>query len=261
MKQQQIATKLNLKIKYICFFMVTLLLWVTIPAFSASPRWEADIEGGIVIPGYNDVQIPNNTGTRFSIKNDLQIEKKAYYRLRLTWKISDRHALSLLYAPLSLDANGTLKDAVDFEGVRFPANSTVDALYRFNSYRLTYRYQLINRPKLHLWIGFTAKIRDAEIKLTGETLASSKTNVGFVPLLHLSGEWLWNSRLGLLFEMDALAAKQGRAEDVSLALRYRLADAFDFKVGGRIVEGGADVESVYNFALISYLYAGILIRF
>ncbi|MGD2086736.1 MAG: hypothetical protein PVH61_11165 [Candidatus Aminicenantes bacterium] len=230
--------------------------------WAAAGKWSVDMEGGMVFPGYNDVQIPNDeTGTRFSLKNDLDIEEKAYYRLRLTYRLGKKHALSLLYAPLSLKAAGILEAPVNFEGVRFDSGSSVNALYRFNSYRLTYRYQLVSKPKLNFWIGFTAKIRDAEVKLETDMRESSKTNVGFVPLLHVSLQWNWGKSLGFLFEADALAAKQGRAEDVAAAIFYRLGRNVKLKFGYRFVEGGADVDEVYNFALINYFYGGVIFNF
>ncbi|MCU0276403.1 MAG: hypothetical protein MUF02_06065, partial [Acidobacteria bacterium] len=183
-----------------------------------SQRWTAELEGGGVFSGYNDARIPNVGGTLFSLSEDLDIAAKAYYRLRLSYAISRRHELSLLYAPLTLKAAGTLPAAVSFTGVQFPQGSDVDGIYTFNSYRLTYRYRLLDKPRLRLDIGFTAKVRDAEIALAAPGLAASKTNVGFVPLLHLRLAWDWGARLGLLLEADAAAARQGRAEDVLLAL-------------------------------------------
>ena len=66
---------------------------------------------------------------------------------------------------------------------------------------------------------------------------------------------------GLLLEADAAAAKQGRAEDVSVAVYYRPGRGLGLKAGCRIVEGGADVDEVYTFALISYVYGGIFFSF
>ena len=230
--------------------------------WASAGKWSVDVEAGMVIPGYNDVQIPNDdTGTRFSLKNDLDIEQKAYYRLRLNYRLGKKHALSLLYAPLSLDAAGILEAPVNFEGVHFDSGSAVNALYRFNSYRLTYKYRLISKSKLNFWIGFTAKIRDAEVKLEADTRESSKTNVGFVPLLHVSLRWNWGKSLGFLFEADALAAKQGRAEDVAAAIFYRLGKNVKLKFGYRFVEGGANVDEVYNFAMINYFYGGLIFNF
>ncbi len=60
---------------------------------------------------------------------------------------------------------------------------------------------------------------------------------------------------------DALAAPQGRAEDVLLALQLRLNEGLMLKAGYRILEGGANVEEVYNFALIHFIIAGATYRF
>jgi len=226
------------------------------------PGWTIDLEGGLVVPGYNDVQIPNDdTATRFSLKDDAGIDNKAYYRLRLSYRLSRRHELSLLYAPLSVNASGILNSPVIFQDTRFEAGTEVSGLYRFNSYRLTYRYRLVDRRSLNMWIGFTAKIRDAEIKIQSDNQVSSKSNVGFVPLLHFYMDWKWGSRWGMVLEADALAAKQGRAEDVSAAVYYRLKQNIRLKMGYRFVEGGSDGDEVYNFAWINYFSAGMVLEF
>jgi len=224
-------------------------------------RWSAELEGGAVFSGYNEARIPNAGGTLFSLSEDLDIAAKAYYRLRLSYAISRRHELSLLYAPLTLKAAGRLPAAVSFTGVLFPQGSDVDGIYTFNSYRFTYRYRLVDKARLRLDIGFTAKIRDAEIALAAPGLDASKTNVGFVPLLHLRLAWDWNRKLGLLLEADGAAAKQGRAEDVLLALNWRLSPRAQLRCGYRFVEGGADVDEVYNFAWIHYIAVGLALAF
>ena len=224
-------------------------------------RWTAELEGGAVFSGYNEARIPNVGGTLVSLSEDLDIAAKAYFRFRLSYAISRRHELSLLYAPLTLRAAGTLPTAVNFTGVLFPQGAAVDGVYTFNSYRLTYRYRLVDKPRLRLDIGFTAKVRDAEIALESAALAASKTNVGFVPLLHLRLAWDWSGRLGLLLEADGAAAKQGRAEDVLLALNWRLSPRTQLRLGYRFVEGGADVDEVYNFAWIHYIAAGLAFNF
>ena len=224
-------------------------------------RWTADLEGGAVFSGYNEARIPNAGGTLLSLSEDLDIAAKAYFRLRLSYAVSRRHELSLLYAPLTLTASGRLPAAVNFEGVLFPEGAAVDGIYTFNSYRLTYRYRLLDKPRLRLDIGLTAKIRDAEIALASTALSASKTNVGFVPLLHVRLDWDWTGTLGLLCEIDAAAAKQGRAEDVLLALTWKVSSQLRLRLGYRFVEGGADVDEVYNFAWIHYLAAGLAFVF
>jgi hypothetical protein len=223
--------------------------------------WRFDFENGAAFNGYNDVGIPKSTGTRFSLTERFDVKPVYFFRLRLTWRIGGRHAVSALFAPLSFKASGRSDMPIRFNGTDFPLGAEVDALYRFNSYRLTYRYDLIDAGPWKVGIGFTAKIRDAAIRLDAGAIESGKTNVGFVPLLHFRVEHQFSSRIGALLEGDALAAKQGRAEDVLLALLYRLSQAVTLKAGYRIVEGGANVEEVYNFALIHYASLGILIDF
>ena len=250
-----------MKILKLVILFVLFLAMAVIGDPGKSNRWTAEMEGGAVFSGYNDARIPNAGGTLFSLSEDLDIKAKAYYRLRISYAISRRHELSLLYAPLTLKAAGRLPTAVNFTGVLFPKDTSVDGTYTFNSYRLTYRYRLLDKPRLRLDIGFTAKIRDAEIALASPSLSASKTNVGFVPLLHLRLAWDWSPKLGLLMEADAAAARQGRAEDILLSVNYRLSPQLQLRCGYRFVEGGADVDEVYNFAWIHYIAAGLAFNF
>jgi hypothetical protein len=60
-----------------------------------------------------------------------------------------------------------------------------------------------------------------------------------------------------VIEADALAAKQGRAEDVTAAIYYQINPNARARIGYRLLEGGADVESTYNFALFHYILVGL----
>jgi hypothetical protein len=114
---------------------------------------------------------------------------------------------------------------------------------------------------LRLGIGFTGKIRDAAISLEGGDQKSEKTNTGFVPLINFRAQWTISPRFGLLLDGDALAAPQGRAEDVILALTANATKSLQFKIGYRFLEGGADNDEVYNFTMINYLVLGAVWAF
>lgn len=243
---------------------ITLLgaLFGSVPFVSgADSRWRLDVETGAVFSGYNDVGIPGDTGTRFSLSEDFKTDAGAFVRVRLSWRIGSRHTLSVLYAPLRLSASGTSKFPIGFLGEEFPAGADVMGSYTFNSYRLSYRYELVNKDTWRLGFGFTAKIRDAAIRLEGAGRSAEKTNIGFVPLLNARLEGRLSPKFSLLLDVDALAAPQGRAEDVLVAALYRLSPGLTLKAGYRIVEGGADNAEVYNFALIHYASVGVLIDF
>lgn len=220
-----------------------------------------DLEAGVVFTGYNDVRIPGNTGTLLSLNDDLQSKPIAFYRIRLGYTIDSRHTISLLYAPLKTESDGSVPRDVMFEGVAFPANSPIASSYKFNSYRLTYRYDIVKSPSLEFGLGFTAKIRDARIALSTSSLAAEKVNVGFVPIINFRLLWNIDSSFGLLLDGDALAAPQGRAEDVLIAATYALSDRIRIRAGYRILEGGAGNDEVYTFSLFHYATLGLTYTF
>ena len=223
--------------------------------------WTIEAETGLAFSGYNDIQIPRSTGTRFSLSRDLDPESKWFQRLRIGVQIHPRHHISALYAPLSLFAVGDAPLPILFDGVQFPAGTSLRGKYRFNSYRLSWMYIFTDSETWRLGAGLTAKIRDASISLLGGGQFSEKTNVGFVPLIRFWAERRFGDKYSILIEGDALAAPQGRAEDVFLGATAQIAPEIRLKAGYRFVEGGANVEEVYNFAWIHFLTVGAQIRF
>jgi len=240
----------------ICIFFLTFSL-------SGSVKAQAliDLETGLVFTGYNDVRIPGDGGTRFSLKDDLKSNPSFFYRIKLSYIIKSRHTFSLLYAPLETKSEGSAADDIFFEGVLFPANTELEGTYMFNSYRFTYRYDIVKKPRFDFGLGFTAKIRDAKIALSSSELMSEKTNVGFVPIINFRLFWRAGDNFGLLLDGDALAAPQGRAEDVLIAATYDISDRFNIRAGYRILEGGADNDEVYNFSLFNYASLGLTYTF
>jgi hypothetical protein len=61
--------------------------------------------------------------------------------------------------------------------------------------------------------------------------------------------------------MDALAGGPGRAVDASLKLYADIGERWSVSAGYRTVEGGADVDEVYNFAWFHYAVASLSYRF
>jgi hypothetical protein len=239
---------------------VTFLVFIlSSNVFSLNGQASFDLETGAVTTGYNNVRIPGDKGTLFSMKDDLTSKTEIFFRLRANYTIKLRHTLSLLYAPLETVSKGDLPYEVSFDGVTFPANTDLTGTYKFNSYRLTYRYEIVTKPNFEFGLGLTAKIRDAKISLESTGMASEKTNVGFVPIINFRMLWKPYEKFGILLEGDALAAPQGRAEDVLIAGTFRVSERFGLKAGYRILEGGADNDEVYNFALFNYASVGLFI--
>ncbi len=240
-------------------FSTSVLLILLFNIYSLNGQASFDLETGALGTGYNNVRIPGDQGTLFSLKDDLISKTEIFFRLRANYTIKSRHTLSVLYAPLETVSTGNVPYDILFEGVTFAANTDLTGTYKFNSYRLTYRYEIVTKPKFEFGLGFTAKIRDARIALASPALESEKTNVGFVPIINFRMLWKPYEKFGILLEGDALAAPQGRAEDVLIAATYRISDRIGLKAGYRILEGGADNDEVYGFALFNYASVGLFI--
>ena len=244
----------KLLLSAICFVFI-----LSFNNLSLNGQASLDLETGLVSTGYNNIRIPGDEGTLFSMKNDLVPKTDFFYRIRVNYTIKSRHTISALYAPLEIKSAGNVSNDIFFAGVTFPANTDLSGSYKFNSYRLTYRYEIVLKSKFEFGLGLTAKIRDASISLSSATLKSEKTNVGFVPIINFRMLWKPYEKFGILLEGDALAAPQGRAEDVLIAATYRVSDHLGLKAGYRILEGGADNDEVYNFALFNYASVGLFI--
>lgn len=219
-----------------------------------------DLETGLVFSGYNDVRIPGDGGTLISLSRELKSNSVPYGRVRLGRSLGGRHSLRLLAAPLRIEASGTAAKDIAYMGETFPSGTALASSYRFDSYRLTYRWDGLRRSNLEAGIGFTAKIRDASISLSGGGRSAVKKNTGFVPIVNFRVAWMPAQRLKALLEGDALAAPQGRAEDVFAGAAWRLGKRAWLKAGYRVLEGGADNDQVYTFSLFHYAALGAIIE-
>jgi tetratricopeptide (TPR) repeat protein len=61
----------------------------------------------------------------------------------ITTIFAERHFISALYAPLQLTSRGSVDRSVSFAGASFAPGTPLFATYRFDSYRLTYRYSFV----------------------------------------------------------------------------------------------------------------------
>jgi len=163
--------------KHLIFFKALLIVLIIYGLTEVRSQVFLDVESGVVFLGYNDVRIPGDQGTLFSLTEELDASPKVFYRVRAGYTFGTRHNLSVLYAPLEVKSDGSLTLDLAFEGVIFPANTPLEGTYKFNSYRLTYRYDIVERPEFEFGPGFTAKIRDAKVAIYSADDESIKTYV------------------------------------------------------------------------------------
>ena len=232
-----------------------------LPAFSKN-NFNIFLETGGVWQNRNDVQIPSNTGTRFEF-DSFNRGPFLHYRLEAYYRLSNKHALRAVYAPLNIEVTGQWNKEIAFQNESFSQDEELKVRYQFNSYRLSYLYGFWGFKRDQLNLGLTAKIRQAQIAVSPVEMNfhNSYGNLGFVPLVYfeyqkaLGPHWVFNCTL------DGAIAPQGRAIDLALKLRHEMGKGIHLGFGVRTLEGGADNSKVFTFSWFNYALGELQIQF
>jgi len=231
--------------------------------FASGSRAEyiVNLQAAAVFTEKNDIRIPGDSGTKFSLSDDLSADTEYTGRLEAGYLHKERDYFGIVVAPLSMDSHGRVDRDISYAGTTFPAGTELDATFRFDSYRVTGRRKLVARDDLDVWLGISGKVRDAEITVQGGGKRATKANTGAVPLINFLVDWRFSLPWSFRIAGDALAGPQGRAEDVLFAVLYDVSASTKVLAGYRVLEGGADNDEVYTFSLFHYAVAGIEMRF
>lgn len=242
--------------------MRCMLFALIIMASSAlADNLDVRIEGGSVWFSRNDVQIPGDEGTRFDMLDLTDKGPDPYIRFDATHDFNDRHALRLTLAPLEVDGTGSLNKDITFKGDVFTADTPVKGKYKFNTYRLTYRWSFYNLKRWRWGLGAAALVRDADITLEQGNKKQSKDDLGLVPLFHLYGKYRLNDQASVILDVEGAWSPMGRAVDAALTAQYDFDSGWYLASGYRTLEGGADNDEVYTFAWLHYAHATVGYRF
>lgn len=243
---------MNVNIKPLTIAAATALfipLAIMSPALAADPSIEFRLTGGTSYQLRNDIQIPNSDlGTRFSLADLAGEGPVGAARFEAKWAINEKHGLRIMLAPLSYTEAVTFEDTVQFEGETYQPRQPTDASYKFNSWRVGYFYQFIDTSRTQVDVGATLKVRDAEIRLEqGETVAFNE-DLGLVPLLYFSANHRLSDQWRVGLDVDALGGGPGRAIDLGVTADYAINERLLVGLEARILDGGADIDELFNFA-------------
>ncbi len=224
-------------------------------AAAAENLYEIKLSLGSSWQESNEVQIPNDAnGTRFSLNDIAGSGPWPGVRLEGIYNINEKHAVRVLLAPLSYSETGSVSEPIRFVGETYDANQPIEGAYTFNSWRAGYRYHMRARDNWDFWLGGTLKVRDAEIRLTQGGVTSSDDDVGLVPLLYLAGEYRFDSAWSVAGDIDALGGGPGRAIDLGLSVNYAVNPKWNLGFEYRALEGGADLDQLFNFAWFNSIF-------
>ena len=237
-------------------FATFLILFASFASANENP-WSVSLETGAAWQSRNDVRNPGDTGTRFSIADTVGEGPYHFYRFESFINIGDKNQLRFLVAPFRISESGNPDKDIFFVDQSFNAGQSTKFTYKFNSYRVSYRWLYKDDPSWRVWLGGTAKIRDAEIATRQGSIKAKDSNVGFVPLFNLYSDYQMNNKWRFIVDFDGLVGPQGRAIDMALKLQFDIDKHWYLGAGYRTLEGGVDNDKVYNFAWFNYALVSV----
>jgi hypothetical protein len=233
-------------------------------SFLANQRYE--FETGLVYAGYNDVRIPGSSGTLFSLTDDLKDEQSYHFRFRLIQPIAQKHRLIFTYAPMKLKSRGKLDNSpipgdLYFGDLMVPADllssMEFEGIYRLDSYRQTYLYDVMKLSNSQISLGLSAEIRDEAITLKSGDYSGKRSDNNLIILGTFSVSGQITQKINFLVEGDILFDSKNRAEDVYFGTYWKILKDSKFKIGYRIIERSTDKDDIYNRAMFHFLTVGV----
>lgn len=238
------------------------LLCMAIP-FKAQSNWELRVMPQLAFGGKNTVQRPNNNeGTRIYLNKEFDRKSDVTFspRIELEYTYKKNHFIATA-SWLEDRFEGISPKEILYDNYVFGKGVNLDTKYKFNTYRIGYRYGLVETNHFSFQLGATLLIRDAAITLSDPGQKAKYTNVGVAPLLSYYLGWQPGSHFTLFSSGDGFAVKAGRAFDIFAGIKYRFNSFLSAYGGYRLLEGGSDGKKVYTMANFNFVSLGIGIDF
>ena len=195
-----------------------------------------------------------NSGTYFDyVKEGGQDVLFPTFRFSLEMDVNKKNTFIILYQPLRIETQAVLQNNTIFNGVLFPANTGVKALYNFPFYRFSYLRELAsNNEKFKFALGLSLQIRNATISFESNDgiLYTDNRGTGPVPALKIRTKYNFTPKFYTELEADGIYAPVsylngsdneivGAILDASLRFGAEMTDFSNIFLNFRYLGGGA----------------------
>ena len=195
-----------------------------------------------------------NSGTYFNyVKEGGQDVLFPTFRFSLEMDVNKKNTFIILYQPLRIETQAVLQNNTIFNGVLFPANTGIKALYNFPFYRFSYLRELTsNNEKFKFALGLSLQIRNATISFESNDglLYTDNRGTGPVPALKIRTKYNFTPKFYTELEADGIYAPVsylngsdneivGAILDASLRFGAEMTDFSNIFLNFRYLGGGA----------------------
>jgi hypothetical protein len=225
-------------------------------------RWRYDFAFGPAYLRKNEIAVPSDTGTTFDLHDfDRLADPTTTAVVVVGYYPWERHEFQFGWGPFESRDKGKFSEDTHFNGITFPADSTMRSTWRLYDLRAQWAYNLGSRP-WGLWLGAGLAWQYLNIGISTEdgSLSSEGSGWGILPYGYASASYSFSDRFSLVLSASGVNTPENWILDSGFFVNYWLGDNWDLTLGyqyfGREIRAKEITNSiVYNVPYISIAYS------
>ncbi|MDX2510110.1 MAG: hypothetical protein QNK28_11240 [Desulfobacterales bacterium] len=246
-----------------------LLASVLFFAVPASADEMVSLKGGYLVlnpDGVFAVSSSNLKGTKVDLDDDLGFEDSEELQGEAAISFGS-FRLAGSYLPLRFSGKGILTEAINFNGVNFPAGSEVESDFDLDVYDVALAWHVINLDDLpvRLQIGpeLSVKVVDAYASLeeTGSNIKEDDSIFVPIPTVGIRSRVAFADYLGLVGRVGYMEYSNNSLLDIDAQIEFSPLPFVGVFAGYRYLDMNVDESDIFIDATMDGVYGGVMIRF
>lgn len=207
---------------------------------AAAAFWSADPS---LIVSSESLGIP---GDDVDLINDLGIESKRLFELRVVLRPATKHKFRFHYLPITYDQETIVQREFVFNGQRYRVGVPVHTTAEFTTYRFGYEYDFLHRPQGYLGVLLDLKYTNARVELDSPVGTEVTDQVAPIPTVGIVGRGYLVPNVSITGEVTFFKIPERLSDDYGSGryFDYDFYGTFNFthNVGAQLGVRKVDVE-------------------
>jgi len=228
-------------------FLFFLIIQTIVNAQNSTSRFE--VEAGVISTRNMEIHGFNQSNATEGWSKSAPTARLEY------WLVKENNwNYGLIYQPLSIKYNDTLKSNLNYKGQVFNSGNSGTLDYQFDTLRLTANKPVYNSlDGSYVRAGGSAILRYAEVSLNAGGKSFSDTNLILIPAINLEANKILDKDYSIFARSDFLPSIDGNVfldglYDIFLGIRKKINSGNDLDFGVRLFFGGYDPKKQDDYA-------------
>jgi len=265
-------------------FCTTAIVWLAAPAAAqytvrrppdpaTGEKYVVELQGNWWKPS-SEISISSESlgipGTDIDLTRDLGTADEGVGELRAVLRFARKHKLRFDYLPLKYEAEKVLERDLIFNGILFPAGTSVASEMKWNTYQFGYEWDFIYRDRGYFGVLVAAKYTDVELTLTSPVGLEYTQAKGPIPAIGAAGRIYVMSNVAITGQFLAFNLPNGLIErgeyegemyDVDIFATVNFVNNFGVLGGYRWIDVNYTADLDKGDLNLDGFYLGAVVRF